>query len=62
MKQIKHAVYEQARILGPKIAFLAVFGVTGAVCLGAVTAFRAIKSVKNADFEITEDDWKNGQA
>ena len=62
MKQIKHAVYEQARILGPKIAFLAVFGVTGAVCLGAVTAFRAIKSVKNADFEITEDDWKNGQS
>jgi hypothetical protein len=27
MKQIKHAVYEQARILGPKIAVLAVFGV-----------------------------------
>lgn len=62
MKQIKETVHAHASEWVPKIAFLAVFGLTGLACLGAVKVYKSLKAIRDADLVITEDDWKNGQA
>ena len=59
---MKDKFQEQSKIWAPRIAFLAVFGLTGLVAAGLYKGYKLIRGINDADFEITEEDWRRGQA
>lgn len=59
---MKDKFREQTKIWGPRVAFFAVFGFTGLAAIGLYKGYKAIRGISDADFEITEDDWKRGQS
>jgi hypothetical protein len=59
---MKNKVREQTKIWGPRIAFFAVFGFTGLAAIGLYKGYKLIRGVDDADFEITEEDWRRGQS
>lgn len=59
---MKNKVREQTKIWGPRIAFFAVFGFTGLAAIGLYKGYKLIRGINDADFEITEEDWRRGQS
>ena len=58
---MKDTVKEQAKIWGPRVAFLAVFGITGLIAVGAYKGYKLVRGIDSADFDIGEEEWRRGQ-
>ena len=59
---MKDKIQEQTKIWGPRVAFFAVFGFTGLAAIGLHKIYKSIRGINDADFEITEEDWRRGQS
>ena len=59
---MKDKIREHTYVWGPRVAFFAVFVFTGLAAIGLYKGYKAIRGINDADFVITEDDWKRGQS
>lgn len=53
MKQLKEHLYSHTVNLAPKIAFIAIFGITGVLLIAATKAYSSLKNINTEPLDLT---------